>query len=135
MSDNITATPEFTLVLHIILFVCSFIGKLIEDRANKTLIFQVGYAIKPVLNTSRFEVIKSEFSSRETVLKEQLRSAEGEKYDIEDQIKKLDNVTVRYQKEFPRLKTNVEALDDQIKVLDFWHMTTCIEKFSFKFEK
>ena len=53
------------------------------------------------------------------MLKEQLRSAEGEKYDIEDQIKKLDNVTVRYQKEFPRLKTNVEALDDQIKVLGF----------------
>ena len=54
------------------------------------------------------------------MLKEQLRSAEGEKYDIEDQIKKLDNVTVRYQKEFPRLKTNVEALDDQIKVLGLW---------------
>ena len=80
--------------------------------------FKVGYAVKPVLNTSRFEIVKSEFSSREKVLKEQLQSAEGEKYDIEDQIKKLKNVTVRYEKEFPRLKESVEALDDQIKMLN-----------------
>merc|ERR1712128_51305 len=75
MSDNITATPEITLILHILIFVCSFV---------------VGYAVKPVLNTSRFEIVKSEFSSREKVLKEQLQSAEGEKYDIEDQIKMLN---------------------------------------------
>lgn len=65
------------------------------------------------------------------MLKEQLISAEGEKYDIEDQIKKLDNVTVRYQKEFPRLKTNVEALDDQIKALGFGHFTSFIGSFTF----
>ena len=78
----------------------------------------VGYAFKPVLNTSRFEVIKSEFSNRESVLTEQVKSAEGEKYDINEQIKKLDNVNVRYAKEFPRLKSSVDALDDQIKVLN-----------------
>ena len=78
----------------------------------------VGYAFKPVLNTSRFEVIKSEFSNRESVLTEQVKSAEGEKYDITEQIKKLDNVNVRYAKEFPRLKSSVDALDDQIKVLN-----------------
>ena len=63
-------------------------------------------------------MIKSEFSNRESVLTEQVKSAEGEKYDINEQIKKLDNVNVRYAKEFPRLKSSVDALDDQIKVLN-----------------
>ena len=35
--------------------------------------FVVGYSFKPILDTSRFDLIKNEFESREAILKEQLQ--------------------------------------------------------------
>ena len=46
------------LKAHLVLLICGFV---------------VGYSFKPILDTSRFDLIKNEFESREAILKEQLQ--------------------------------------------------------------
>lgn len=95
-------SPIFLLSLHVFLFICSFI---------------VGYSVNPILDTSRFDLIKADFGSREEVLREQIMHGEGEKNDIKTQLTKLSSVDSRYKKEFPLLKSTVDNLDKQVTLL------------------
>merc|ERR1711990_3278 len=59
------------------------------------------------------------FESREAILKEQLQCANGEKLDIQEQIKKLQQVTTRYRKEFPKLKLETQGTEGEIEKKTF----------------
>jgi len=43
--------------------------------------------------------------------------ANGEKLDIQEQIKKLQQVTTRYRKEFPKLKLETQGTEGEIEML------------------